>query len=85
MGAFDGARTHDLHITSHKCNPLRHAAPYWFADCNSIHKVVKRFSNYYFNKLSNSQQHINGQNIPIFSLFNSTIEIQKSYNNHFQG
>ena len=24
---FDGARTHDLHISSQKCNPLRHAAP----------------------------------------------------------
>ena len=26
-GAFDGARTHDLYITSQTCNPLRHAAP----------------------------------------------------------
>jgi len=25
-GAFDGARTHDLHITSQMCNPLRDAA-----------------------------------------------------------
>ena len=25
-GAFDGYRTHDLHITSQTCNPLRHAA-----------------------------------------------------------
>ena len=25
-GAFDGARTHDLHILSQTCNPLRHAA-----------------------------------------------------------
>ena len=25
MGAFDGARTHDLHIMSQTCNPLRHA------------------------------------------------------------
>ena len=25
-GAFDGARTHDLHIMSQTCNPLRHAA-----------------------------------------------------------
>ena len=28
MGAFDGAWTHDLHITSQTCNPLHHAAPY---------------------------------------------------------
>ena len=27
MGAFNGGRTHDLHITSQMCNPLRHAAP----------------------------------------------------------
>jgi len=26
-GAFDGARTHDLHITSQTFNPLRHIAP----------------------------------------------------------
>ena len=26
-GAFDGARTNDIHITSQACNPLRHAAP----------------------------------------------------------
>ena len=26
-GAFDRARTHDLHITSQMRNPLRHAAP----------------------------------------------------------
>jgi len=25
MGAFDGARTHDLHITSQTCNPLLQA------------------------------------------------------------
>ena len=25
-GAFDGARSHDLHIMSQTCNPLRHAA-----------------------------------------------------------
>jgi len=24
MGAFDGAQTHTLHITSQTCNPLRH-------------------------------------------------------------
>ena len=27
MGFFDGARTHNLHITSQTCNPLWHAAP----------------------------------------------------------
>ena len=27
IGAFDGAQTHDLHITSQMCNPLPHAAP----------------------------------------------------------
>ena len=27
-GAFDGSRTHDLHVTSQTCNPLRHADPY---------------------------------------------------------
>ena len=26
--AFDQARTHNLHITSQTCNPLRHSAPY---------------------------------------------------------
>jgi len=26
IGAFDGAQTHDLNITSQTCNPLRHAA-----------------------------------------------------------
>jgi len=24
MDVFDGARTHDLHMTSQTCNPLRH-------------------------------------------------------------
>ena len=27
LGAFDGAQTHDLHITSQTCNKLRPAAP----------------------------------------------------------
>ena len=27
-GTFDGARTHDLHITSQTCNPLHHATPH---------------------------------------------------------
>ena len=31
-GAFDGARTHDLHITSQACNPVRHAAPWKYDD-----------------------------------------------------
>ena len=26
MGAFDGTRTHDLHIMSQMRNPLRHAS-----------------------------------------------------------
>ena len=27
-----GFRTHDLHITSETCNPLRHAAPWKYDD-----------------------------------------------------
>ena len=27
MGAFDGARTHDINLTSQTCNTLRHASP----------------------------------------------------------
>ena len=27
MGDFDGAQTHNLHITSQTCNPLRHTTP----------------------------------------------------------
>ena len=33
--AFDGARTHDLHIMSQTCNPLRHAAPLTTVMCEN--------------------------------------------------
>ena len=36
MGAFDGAQTHDLHIMSQTCNPLRHTASWkWLTNFNN--------------------------------------------------
>ena len=46
--ACDGARTHDLPITSQTCNPLRHATPYcedWFGLL--IEPVKKGMYNFY--------------------------------------
>ena len=36
MGAFDGVWTHDLHITSQMCNPLRQAAPQVNMGCSEM-------------------------------------------------
>jgi len=46
-GAFDGAQTHNLHITSQTCNPMRHAAMMEpsildYRHINSIAAIISR-------------------------------------------
>ena len=41
-GAFDGARTHDLHITSQMCNPLRRST-FTLTNSFSLYRLIEHF------------------------------------------